>query len=306
MKPNSRWKWVLERHKLWGNLGLILSLSLIAIFATQLAPHDPLRMNIGQGNLPPSWVQNSAKPGKPEFPLGTDLFGRDLLSRLIYGTRAAVFLILTAVPCAALIGTLLGMLAGYAGGWIEAVIMRFTDILNSLPNLMFAVMMVLILRRQLPPTPLSGMLILALSFAAIGWVSLARLVRGAVLQIKGQLFMEASRSLGASSWHLITRHLLPNVMHIVLVWVINTIPTIILLEAILGYLGIQVTSATPGNGNEFSVTSWGGLFRDGRAALSRNPFMLFVPALCVLLISMSFTLLGDFLSEITRQRQEEF
>ena len=306
MKPNSRWKWVIERRRLWGNLGLILSLSLIAIFATQLAPHDPLRMNIGQGNLPPSWVQNSAKPGKPEFLLGTDLFGRDLLSRLIYGTRAAVFLILTAVPCVALVGTLLGMLAGYTGGWIEAVIMRFTDILNSLPNLMFAVMMVLILRRQLPPTPLSGMLILAISFAAIGWVSLARLVRGEVLQLKNQPFLEASRSLGASPWHLITRHLVPNVRPLILVWIVNTIPSVILLEALLGYVGIQITNAVPGAGNEFSVTSWGGLFHDGRALLSSNPLMLFIPALCILLISVSFTQLGDFLSESTRQQQELF
>jgi ABC-type dipeptide/oligopeptide/nickel transport system permease subunit len=306
VKPNSRWKRLLESSKLWGNLGFILSLSLIAIFAAQLAPHDPFRMNIGQANLPPSWVQNIAKPGNSEFPLGTDLFGRDLLSRLIYGTRAAVFLILTAVPSAALLGTLIGVLAGYAGGWLEALIMRFTDILNSLPSIMFAVIMVLILRRQLPPTPLSGMLILAISFAAIGWVSLARLVRGAVLQIKNQPFLEASRSLGASHWQLITRHLLPNVRHLILVWIVNTIPSVILLEALLGYVGIQITSAAAGTGNEFSVTSWGGLFHDGRAMLSSNPFVLFIPALCVLIISISFNRLGDFLRNATRHSQELF
>jgi peptide/nickel transport system permease protein len=303
---STSWKRIVHSSRLWGSLGIMLLLSLVAIFAPRIAPYDPLKMNIVQADRPPMWMQNPSKPGSPEFPLGTDLFGRDILSRLIYGTRAATFLVLTALPTAALIGTLLGLLAGYSGGWIEALIMRVTDILNSLPGIMFVVIMVLILRRLLPPTPISGIFTLAISFAAVGWVSLARLIRGAVLQIKSQLFMEASRSLGASPWHLITRHLLPNVMHIVLVWVVNNISTVILLEAILGYIGIQVTSAPAESGNEFSVMSWGGLFHDGRAALSRNPFMLFIPALCVLLISMSFTLLGDFLSETTRHHQEEF
>jgi oligopeptide transport system permease protein len=291
---------------LWGSLGIMLILALVAIFAPQLAPRDPYKMYVGQSNLPPLWMPNPGKSGSPDFPLGTDMAGRDILSHLIYGARPAVFLVLTAVPLTALIGTLLGMLAGYAGGWVETLIMRFTDILNSLPSIMFTIIVVLILRRLLPPTTLSGMFILAISFAAVGWVSLARLTRGAVLQIKGQLFMEASRSLGASPRHLITRHVFPNVMHIVLVWMVNNIPTVILLEAILGYLGIQVTGVVAGDGNEFSVTSWGGLFSNGRAALSRNPFMLFIPTLCVLLISMSFTLLGDFLSETTRRRSEEF
>jgi ABC-type dipeptide/oligopeptide/nickel transport system permease subunit len=288
-------------QRLWGSLVILLSLALVAIFAPQLAPHDPLKMHIGQADLPPSWT---GQPGSPDFPLGTDTFGRDILSRLIYGSRAAAFLVFTAVPVAALIGTLLGLLAGYVGGWMATLILRFTDILNSLPAIMFVMILVLILRRVLPPSPVGGMLTLAISFAAIGWVGLARLIRAAVLQIKSQLFMEASRSLGASPWHLITRHLLPNVSHLVLVWVVNSIPTVILLEAILGYLGVQVTSAPAGSGNEFSVTSWGGLFYDGRAALNHNPFMLFIPALCILLIAISFTLLGDFLSETTRRQSE--
>jgi ABC-type dipeptide/oligopeptide/nickel transport system permease subunit len=295
---------MLSGSRLWGSLVVMLTLALVAIFAPQLAPRDPFKMNVTQPYRPPAWVQSPSNPGSLDFPLGTDRFGRDILSRLIYGSRVAAFLVLTAVPSAALLGTLFGLLAGYAGGWLETLIMRLTDMLNSLPGIMFIVIVVLILRRLLPPTQISGMFVLALSFASVGWVSLARLVRGAVLQIKSQLFMEAARSLGASPWHLMTRHLLPNVLPLILVWMVNTVPAVILLEAILGYLGIQVTSAIVGTGDEFSVTSWGGLFYDGRALLNRNPFVLFIPALCVLLISMSFTLLGDFLSESTHRADE--
>ena len=169
--------------------------------------------------------------------------------------------------------------------------MLFTDMVNSLPGIMFLVIIVLIFRNMLSPTWFHGLITLVIGFAAVSWVSLARLIRINVLQIKSQLFVEAAISIGASPWRIITRHLLPNVLHVILVWIINNIPAVILLEAVLGYIGVGVTSAV--DGGEFTVVSWGGMFFSGRSALSRNPLMLVIPSLCILLISMSFHSTGQ-------------
>ena len=283
----------------WFSLTIMLSLGLIAALAPSIAPHDPYQLSSTQARLPPMWVQGISRPGVPEYPLGTDRFGRDILSRLIYGTRTAFFLAMTAVPLAALIGTVIGLVAGYVGGRLDAWIMLFTDTINSLPGIMFVVIIVLIFREMLSPTWLHGLLTLIVGFAATSWVSLARLIRVNVLQIRSKAFMEAAVALGASPRRVMTNHLLPNVLHVILIWIINNIPAVILLEALLGYIGVGVTSAV--DGGEFTVVSWGGMFFTGRSMLSANPLMLIIPSVCILLISMSFILLGDFLNSVTRQ-----
>lgn len=299
--PFFPWKRALHSKAVWFSLVVMLVFGLLAVLAPWLAPHDPYREGLGIANLPPMWVKTSPSPGLDEYPLGTDRFGRDILSRMIYGSRTAYFLALTAVPLAALIGTLFGLISGYAGGRWDVIITRFTDMVQSLPGIMFMVIIVLIFRSLLAPTWTNGIFTLVVGFAAVSWVSLTRLVRVHVLRIKSQLFVEAATALGASSWQIITRHLLPNVLHVILVWIINNIPAVILLEAVLGYIGVGVTGAT--DGGEFTVTSWGGLFFAGRSVMSRNPLVLIIPSLSILLISMSFILLADFLNSITRQDQ---
>lgn len=296
--PFFPWRRAWRTKTVWFSLVVMLALTLVAGLAPQLAPHDPYKMGIAQTNLPPMWVQNLATPGVPDFVLGTDRFGRDVLSRLMYGTRTALALSLTAVPLAALIGTLVGLVAGYAGGRLDAGLMFLADIVQTLPGIMFMVIIVLIFRNLFTPTWFHGLITLVVGFAAVSWVSLARLVRVNVMLLKTRLFVEAALALGASPWQIITRHLLPNVQHVILVWIINNIPAVILLEAVLGYVGVGVTSAV--DGGEFTVVSWGGMFFAGRSALSRNPLMLVIPSVCILLISMSFFLLGDFLNETTR------
>lgn len=293
---------VLHNKAIWFSLIVMFAFVLVAVLAPWIAPHDPYKMGITNFSLPPMWVQNLSTPGVAEFPLGTDRFGRDILSRLLYGTRTALFLALTAVPVTAVIGTLVGLIAGYAGGRLNALIMYFTDMINSLPGIMFMVIVVLIFRNMLSPTWSHGLFTLIIGFAAVSWVGLARLIRINVLQLRSQLFMEAAISIGATPWRILTRHLLPNIVHVILVWIINNIPAVILLEAVLGYIGVGVTSAV--DGGEFTVVSWGGMFFSGRSALSRNPLMLVIPSLSILLVSMSFILLGDFLNGITRQELE--
>jgi ABC-type dipeptide/oligopeptide/nickel transport system permease subunit len=297
------WKRTLRSKTVWFSFIVMLVLVLAAALAPWIAPHSPYEVGLGatRSNLPPMWVREPTS-GQAEFPLGTDRFGRDILSRLVYGTRTAIFLALAAVGLAALIGTTVGLVSGYAGGRLDAAIMYFIDTINSLPGIMFMVIVILILRSRLSPTWLHGLVTLVIGFAAVGWVSLARLVRINVLQIKSQTFMEAARALGAPSRTLLSRHLLPNVGHVIVVWIINTVPAVILLEALLGYIGVGVTSAV--DGGEFNVVSWGGMFYYGRSAFARNPLALAVPSILILLISMSFILLGDFVNNITRHGQE--
>lgn len=298
------WEKALRRKSVWFSVLVLFSFGLIAIFAPRISPHDPYRWSItaAHSSLPPMWIKNTSKPGLAEFPLGTDRFGRDVLSRLLYGTRTAVFLALTAVPLAALIGTIAGLIAGYAGGRRDYWIMILADLVQSLPGIMFLVIIVLVLRNLLSPTWVNGLFTLIIGFATIAWVSLARLIRINVILIKSRVFVEAASGLGASPLYIVTHHLLPNVLHVILVWMINNIPAVILLEAVLGYIGVGVTGAV--DGGEFTVVSWGGLFFSGRSAMSHNPLMILIPSLCILLMSMSFILMANFLNETTQNRLE--
>lgn len=299
MNAMSPWKQTMRSRAVWFSLVVMVVLGSVASLAHWIAPHDPYREEIAQSDLSPSWVQETGRPGVAEHPLGTDRFGRDILSRLIYGTRTAFFLALAGVSLAALIGTMVGLITGYAGGRLDTSVVLFMDMIQSLPGIMFVVIIVLILRSRLTPTWLHGMVTLVIGFAAVSWVSLARLIRINLLQIKSQLFVEAAISIGASPRRIMLRHLLPNVRHVVLVWIINAIPAIILLEAVLGYIGVGVTGAS--DGGEFTIVSWGGMFFSGRSALSRNPLMLIIPSLCILLMSMSLILLADALERAHRQ-----
>ena len=293
------WKKALRRKSVWFSLLVMFFFGLVALLAPWLSPHDPYRWDITQADRPPMWVQDVPKPGLAEFPLGTDRLGRDVLSRMIYGTRTAFLLAVLAVPLAALLGTWAGLISGYAGGRLDSAAMLLTDMIQSLPGIMVMVIVVLIFRSLWEPTWFHGVLTLVVGFAAVSWVSLMRLVRVTVLMLKSQLFIEAAASLGASPWYILRRHLLPNVQHVIWVWVINNIPAAILLEAVLGYVGIGITSVVADN--DSAMISWGGMFFSGRAAINRNPFMLIVPSLGILLISMSFILLADFLKGISRQ-----
>jgi ABC-type dipeptide/oligopeptide/nickel transport system permease subunit len=270
---------------------VLLFFALTAILAPVLAPRDPIRGFPGKQNLQPAWRRES---GSVEgYLLGSDRFGRDVFSRLVYGARAAMFLALTAVPLAALIGVLVGVTAGYAGGWVEVLILRAADVFNGFPIILFTVLVVMILRDQPMGLALNGLVTLTIAFAAINWVSLARVLHPVVLNLKTHEFIEAAHALGASSWQIIGRHVLPNLSGLVAVWVVNAIPTVILMEAGLGYLGVELLRVP--EGYEFQVTSWGGLFYEGRALVTRNPYVLLAPTVCVFLISFSFTLLAKYL-----------
>jgi len=274
--------------------GVALFLAL-GFFAPLLAPHSPTRQGWGINYLPPAWIDNPTKAGVPDYLLGTDGFGRDILSRLIYGTRTALFLVLMAVPIAGFLGMLIGLASGYAAEWLDDLLMRFTDLVGAFPTILFSVLMVFILRQRPIGKMVGGSLTLALAFGLINWVGLARLVRGATLLVKQELYVEAALSIGARPFRILFRHILPNILGPALVWLAFAVSRVIILEAILGYLGIGITNAP--EGNEFIVTSWGGLFYDGRHLLHTNPLALGILCGLVIFIASSFTFLGDTLRD---------
>jgi len=274
---------------------IILAATLVALFAPKIAPFDPKRMQAGLSNYPPAWYENGVKPGRPDHLLGTDLFGRDILSRAIHGARSAMFLVILAIPLAVLFGTIAGILAGMGNKFIADLFQRISDIASSVPSFMFAVIIVFILR----PTPMGriygGLITLTLAFALVNWVSLARLIYTSVITIKQLDFMEASRSLGAGAWPQVFKHILPHVSHLIITWAIINIPAVILLEALFGYIGVEILRVT--DGSSFQDISWGGLILSGRTMWNYNPFVLLLPTLFILVISVSFATLGEYLNE---------
>jgi ABC-type dipeptide/oligopeptide/nickel transport system permease subunit len=282
----------------WGvglSIVMIGLMTLVGLFASVISPYDPMRMEIGQANYPPAWYNSPGRVGHADHLLGTDRFGRDILSHLVHGARAAMFLALIALPLTAFIGVLVGVSAGMGNKTIETIFLRITDIVSSVPSFMFAVIIIFIVRATPTGEIFGGLITLMLAFALVNWVSLAKLIYTSVLKIKQQEFMEAARSLGAGNVHQVFKHVLPHVSHLVIVWAVSNIPAVILLEALMGYIGIQILLRT--DGSSFQDLSWGGLIFMGRSNLKLNPFMLLVPTMCILAISMSFSILGEYLRE---------
>ena len=297
MRPQRRFdtlRFVLQSKSAAVSLVIIIAFVLLAIVAPLVAPQDPWKMGFKR-NLPPAWVQNVARPGVAQYPLGTDTLGRDIASRVIYGARTALVVALLAAPLAAIFGTLIGLVAGYGGGRMENLLMRGTDIFSAFPAILFSIAVVLILRESPVSQVLNGMLVLVIAFMLIGWVSLARIVRGAVLAEKQELYVEAARQLGMSQRRILLRHILPNCLALIIVWLMAAISRVIILEAFLGYVGVEVSGST--RGLDFAAMSWGGLFYDGRTLIHSNPIVLLAPSVCVILVAVSFTLLGDRLRD---------
>lgn len=269
----------------------------VAIFAPWIAPHDPLKLNSGKDFLPPAWVEEAqnGKSGDPEFLLGTDTLGRDVLSRVIYGARVSMIVGLIPTTIILIVGTLIGMTAGFGGGRTDNLLMRFTDVIYAFPDLLFFIIVMIALRDSAIGNMLNGLLLLFIALAIVNWVGVARLVRGQTLSLKQKEFIEAARSIGVKSPRIMRRHLLPNTLGVLIVSAAFLIPGLIITEAILGYLGLGLRPAT--DSSSFFVTSWGSLLLEGQTAINAQPWMLLAPAICIALVVMAFTFLGDGLRD---------
>jgi len=250
-------------------------IAFVAIFADFLAPHDPQVGNLTERFLPPFWLQK----GSLAHIFGTDHLGRDVLSRLIFGARVSVVVGFTAVKVSGFIGTTLGIVSGYLGGWVDQVIMRITDTWLALPALTFAIFLAAIVG----PSEMNIVIILA----AVYWTRYARIVRGEVLSLKEREFVRLAIVAGCSKWTIMTRHILPNVINSSIVLATLMLGVVIVTEASLSFLGVGVPPPKP---------AWGVMLSDGKQGLMVGYWWLTVmPGTAIMLMVLSANLLGDWL-----------
>ena len=271
----------------------LILLALLADFVAPTNPFDPASLNLMNGFTPP--LEPNEFTGET-FVLGTDDQGRDLLSAIIYGLRVSLFVGLTAVILAMLIGVSLGLLAGYRGGWIESLIMRVADIQMTFPSILIAVLIFGVARGLLPPD-LRDELAISVLIIAIGlseWVPFARTVRGTTMVEKEKEYVQAARLIGLGNVQIMARHILPNVLSPVLVIATITLALAIIAEATLSFLGVGAPPTEP---------SLGTLIRIGQDFLfSGEWWILLFPSVTLLALALSVNLLGDWLRDTLNPR----
>lgn len=300
-KPRSLWgdamRRLLKNKAAVVGIVVVILYTLVALFAPLLAPHNPVAQVPNNSMRPPAWVQtgNPATSGKPEHPLGTDANGRDILSRLLYGTR--VSLIVGVLPQFIIVGLglVIGLAAGYAGGWVDNVLMRFTEIIAAFPDLLFLITLTVAFRDTWFGKTFNGLLLIFVALAIISWTGLARLVRGQVLSLKEKEFIEAARALGVPTPSILRRHVLPNTMAPIIVAVSFSIPGLIISEAILTVLGVGMRPSV--NPENPFPTSLGVMLQDGFASVNAGPWWLLWPVLAIAFLVVAFTFVGDGLRD---------
>jgi peptide/nickel transport system permease protein len=265
-------------HSPAGLAGLTIVVLVIAsaILAAWISPHDPLEQDITQRLTPPAWVEG----GRSAYRLGTDGLGRDVLSRTIYGSRISLIVGLSATVLSGAIGVFLGLVAGYFGGRVEAVISRVSDVQQAIPFLVLAIAVVAMLG--------PGLLNLVVVLAVTTWVNYFRVVRGEVLTVREEEYVWAARSLGGSGFRILFRHILPNVSASIIVVATLLVANMIIFEASLSFLGLGVQSATP---------TWGRIISDGREYVVSAWWISLFPGLAIFFTVMGMNLLGDWLRE---------
>lgn len=299
-KPRSLWAdaWRRLSRNRAAMVGLVVVVLyiLMSIFASVLAPHNPVEQVARNSLRPPVWVtDNPARQPSPDYLLGTDSNGRDILSRLLYATR--VSLIVGVVPQLIIlaIGVTIGLVAGFSGGWVDNLLMRFTEIIASFPDLLFIITLTVAFRDSFFGKAFNGLLLIFTALAIISWTGMARLVRGQVLSLKEKEFVEAARALGTPTWMILARHILPNTLAPIIVSVSFSIPGLILAEAVLTVIGVGMRPSVDPN-NAFP-TSLGVMLQDGFSNLSSGPWMLLFPVAMISSLVLAFTFLGDGLRD---------
>jgi peptide/nickel transport system permease protein len=255
-------------------LAILALLVFTAVFADFLAPHDPTIGNLRLRYRPPMWQER----GSMEFILGTDHMGRDVLSRIIYGSRISLIVATTAVLVAGVIGTTLGILSGFRGGWVDQVVMRLTDSWLALPGVSFAILLAVLVR----PSEWN----IAIILAAVYWTRYARVIRGEVLSLKERDFVRLAIVAGCSKIKIMWTHILPNIANSAIVLGTLQLGVAIIAEATLSFLGVGVAPPQP---------AWGLMLSEGKAGLMAGYWWLSViPGVCIMLVVLAANLIGDW------------
>jgi ABC-type dipeptide/oligopeptide/nickel transport system permease subunit len=266
-----------------GLLGLAIFLLLVicALGAHWIAPHDPLAQNLRDNKLPPAWLAG----GNWQYPLGTDNLGRDILSRIIYGTRVSLTVGFFGVLIAAGLGMVIGLVAGYVGGRLDNLVSGAVNLILALPYLLFVVFIAAILGRSL----FNVILIFGITDAPI----FARTTRGEVLKVRQSGYVESATSIGAGRMRILFDHILPNLLGPLITVATFEMSAMIFYEAGLGFLGLSVPPSVP---------SWGNMLSAGRQYLTSAPWIAAFPGLAIMVTSLGMNLLGDWLRDVLDPR----
>ena len=284
-RKTARWQKVLRKliENKGAIFGLIMVLGIIfsAAFAPLLSPHDPILQDVEKRLIPPIGQEGA----DPQYLLGTDHLGRDIVSRLIYGARISIVVSVLAVALSAVLGTLIGLLSGFYGGKVDNIFMRIADVQLAFPFILLAIAIIAVLGPNLQN--------IIIVMGITGWVIYARVVRAEILSLREKEYVMAVRALGGSNSRIIFKHLLPNVMPPIIVIITLEMARMIIMEAALSFLGLGIQPPTP---------TWGGMLADGRVYLSTSWWLATFPGLVIMLVVLGINLLGNWLRDILDPR----
>jgi peptide/nickel transport system permease protein len=284
-RKTARWQKVLRKliENKGAIFGLIMVLGIIfsAAFAPLLSPHDPILQDVEKRLIPPIGQEGA----DPQYLLGTDHLGRDIVSRLIYGARISIVVSVLAVALSAVLGTLIGLLSGFYGGKVDNIFMRIADVQLAFPFILLAIAIIAVLGPNLQN--------IIIVMGITGWVIYARVVRAEILSLREKEYVMAVRAIGGSNSRIIFKHLLPNVMPPIIVIITLEMARMIIMEAALSFLGLGIQPPTP---------TWGGMLADGRVYLSTSWWLATFPGLVIMLVVLGINLLGNWLRDILDPR----
>jgi len=275
-RPKGALARLLQRKLALFGLVLIAAITGSALLAPWIAPFAP-EAQMFDGLT----IEGAPLPPGGAYLWGTDLLGRDLFSRMLYGARTSLIIGVVANGLALLIGTLVGLTAGYFQGWIGSVLMRFTDLMMAFPALLLAICLAAIFQPSL--------WIVALVIALVNWVQTARVIYTETTALSQREFIAAERTLGAGTGRILFRHILPHLLPTIIVWGTLGISTTVLLEATLSFLGVGVQPPTP---------SWGNIIFENQTYFQSAPWLVFIPGAAILLLALAFNLVGDALRDV--------
>jgi len=260
----------------WIPIGIISVMVFMALFAPWLAPYSPIDQVLRDKLIPPFWLDG----GGMDHILGTDAFGRDVLSRLIYGARVSLLVALLALTAGGGVGLAIGIVAGYLGGALDNLLMRLVDAAFTFPAILFALLLAVTMGQGL------GTLVLAISLLL--WASFARVIRGEVLMLRQRDFVALARVRGCSAMRIMLTHILPNVLNTFMVLVTLNIGVVIIAEASLSFLGAGIPPPTP---------TWGLMISEGRGRIADAWWVALIPGIAITLLVLSVNLFGDWLRD---------
>jgi peptide/nickel transport system permease protein len=260
----------------WLPILIIAVIVVMAVFAPYVAPYSPIDQTLPDKLLPPVWLEG----GSTKYLLGTDPFGRDILSRLIHGARVSLIVALLALTAGGGVGLVIGIVAGYLGGPVDSILMRLVDAAFTFPAILFALLLAVTMGQ--------GMATLVIAISLLLWASFARIIRGEVLALKGRDFVALAKVRGCSTLRIMLTHILPNVLNTFMVLVTLNIGVVIIAEAALSFLGAGIPPPTP---------TWGLMISEGRGRIASAWWVSLIPGIAITLLVLSVNLFGDWLRD---------